>query len=859
MKGNSMPDGGTPPHSQPLPLSEAHARWLEDKRKIPCELAAELRIGSKGPNLVFQYMRGETLLWRQVRIEEASGGKTFRCFAPDGRTLKEAGVRLSFWNEDSLLDTSMPAVPRIITEGQFDTASFLLAGCTHVGSVPNGATEWPDKADVILPDEDPEFAYLWELVGERWQPRGGLATAKQIILATDNDKAGLVLREKLAIRLGRSRCWYVTYPEGCKDANEVLVKHGADAVMDLVADAKPMVPNRLVPFSDIPRSSREVYSFGWEKFDEHFRFSPPQLIIVTGRGNDGKALALDTEVPTPSGWTTMGDICVGDTLYDEQGQPCRVTRISEIRDDRACYKMRFIDGTEIVADADHQWFTSTVAARRSEIAERYRRRKGPRKGGPRSTDQRHKRIKPGVVTTERIAATVMDGKHYNHAVPLASPVAGMDAILPIAPYTLGVWLGDGNSDNGGITAYEEEIREQLVVGGEVLTPWAGKHRYNITGFKTAARAIGILNNKHIPHLYQRAPVAARLALLRGLMDTDGTCDRIGRCEFTSVSERLARDVYELICGLGMRAQLSVGKATLRGRFVSEKYRILFSPSEAVFTLSRKLARQQRPLQRSKRSNHRSIVSCERVPSVPVRCIEVDSPSHLFLVTRSFIPTHNSQWVLSAVANLARLHGLKGAILQFEDDPERAETDLMRYARAWAKDGRSSVEEAAAWVKRMFITIAPSEDDSVDTYDLKWLDEAIHEAVTRHGCRWIVIDPWNEIEHLWGKQDTEATYLNRAIKHLKTLIRRYKIGIFVVNHPTKEGGKMGSVKEISLYDIAGGAVWRNKADVGVIVWADERNRPERDIKVDKSKNFDRYGRPGIVTMRFVKEKSIYECL
>ena len=96
---------------------------------------------------------------------------------------------------------------------------------------------------------------------------------------------------------------------------------------------------------------------------------------------------------------------------------------------------------------------------------------------------------------------------------------------------------------------------------------------------------------------------------------------------------------------------------------------------------------------------------------------------------------------------------------------------------------------------MFKTISPSEDlNEEQDFDLAWLKTVIEEAATRHGCRWILIDPWNEVEHLWGRQDTEAIYLNRALRELKRLGRRFQICIIIVAHPTKEGGKAKSVRE-----------------------------------------------------------------
>ena len=158
-------------------------------------------------------------------------------------------------------------------------------------SVPNGAVDRMGEGD-ILPEEDRRFVYLWERVGDVWRPKGALANTKRIILATDDDKAGRVLREELAIRLGRGRCWYVNYPQGCKDANDVLQKFGKDRgteiLMDMIAEARPIVPSRLVKFSEIPIVKREAVTSGWPELNSHLRIVRPELMVITGPPGDGK-------------------------------------------------------------------------------------------------------------------------------------------------------------------------------------------------------------------------------------------------------------------------------------------------------------------------------------------------------------------------------------------------------------------------------------------------------------------------------------------------------------------------------------------------------------------------------------------
>ena len=97
---------------------------------------------------------------------------------------------------------------------------------------------------------------------------------------------------------------------------------------------------------------------------------PGQMVVIAARPAVGKALALDTLLPTPDGWTTMAEVGVGDHLIGADGRPTRVVAATEIMYDRPCYEVEFDDGTVIVADAEHQWRTTTRAARRQRAETR---------------------------------------------------------------------------------------------------------------------------------------------------------------------------------------------------------------------------------------------------------------------------------------------------------------------------------------------------------------------------------------------------------------------------------------------------------------------------------------------------------
>jgi hypothetical protein len=126
-------------------------------------------------------------------------------------------------------------------------------------------------------------------------------------------------------------------------------------------------PSKIDQSLDVLASYRQVsIPFGIDEDGNEMVWRPaidPHLMVVGSTGT-GKALALDTLVPTPAGWTTMGQIRTGDMVFDEAGAPCRVLMAHDVMVGRPCYRLRFSDGSEIVADAGHLWVTQTLGERR---------------------------------------------------------------------------------------------------------------------------------------------------------------------------------------------------------------------------------------------------------------------------------------------------------------------------------------------------------------------------------------------------------------------------------------------------------------------------------------------------------------
>jgi deoxycytidine triphosphate deaminase len=400
--------------------------------------------------------------------------------------------------------------------------------------------------------------------------------------------------------------------------------------------------NHTAPVIDVKKDLSDLTDLVEIEDGDAFILHPGEFVLgstaeVVGLPDDlvarieGKALALDTEIPTPSGWTMMGELAVGDHVFGHDGEPVPVVAATPPMTGRPCREVEFSDGTTIVADLAHQWFTRT----------RYEARRG-RSGSIR--------------TTEQIEATLRCGRHeYTHRVPRCAPVQYPTAALAVDPYALGAWIGDGTSTKSEITTADAAILEEIGFAGYAVARASGPLAYRIGGaghtrdplteryirndsVSSPLRTMNLLGNKHIPSDYMRADVSQRQALLEGLMDTDGSCDKWGRCEFTTIRPALAAQVHELVASLGFRPVIAVKPAMLNGVDHGPKYDVTFTPDRPVFRLPRKLERQ-------KRSGWfewgRSIVSVRDCGTVPVRCIEVGRQDGLFLASRSFIPTHNS--------------------------------------------------------------------------------------------------------------------------------------------------------------------------------------------------------------------------
>lgn len=400
-------------------------------------------------------------------------------------------------------------------------------------------------------------------------------------------------------------------------------------------------------------------STGWREVDDLLGgLQGGQMIVVGARPRMGKAQPTDARVCTPSGWRRIGDLRMGDLVVGADGRPTRVRGVYP-RGVLPIFTVTTSDGARTRCCDEHLWFTQTRAESRR-----------------------------GVTGAVRDLATIRASLHVpgepgrcNHRVPVVRPVEfaplAPDA-LPLHPYALGLLLGDGSmAANGNAILHnpEPDLQRSLAAHlppGDACEPandgiTCRVKRAVRTGEPSstvrALEALGLRGadsfTKFIPEVYLRASVEDRLALLRGLFDTDGTVIGEHRVEYGTSSPQLRDGVADLARGLG--GLVRIVERVPRFSYLGERkagalsWRMFcFFPGGLVPTASVKHAARA---QRCGRPHdvHRSIESIEPAGDAECVCIEVDADDHLY-VTDDYLVTHNTAAAIAIAEHAATHHG-----------------------------------------------------------------------------------------------------------------------------------------------------------------------------------------------------------
>lgn len=389
------------------------------------------------------------------------------------------------------------------------------------------------------------------------------------------------------------------------------------------------------------KNMRKNLEFRWENSDFLKQYVPTirftdirwewtnvdgKAFIVKGYG--AKALALDSELFTINGRTTIGECKVGDQIFGADGKLTTITAKSEVFH-KPMYRIALSDGRRLKVSEDH---LNPVVINTN----------------PNNTARWEERV---LTTKELLEQPLIHTKKGNlkHrgtsskslvAVKNIEPLQYPEAVLPIDPYTLGAVIGDGRirKDCGSVelTVHKDELPHYhvnipYVFGSLYVDPRSNAVTQSIRGLGKCLKEMELNvrgEQKFIPHEYFLGSVEQRLALLRGLMDTDGTVSETGRLSFTSSSHQLCDDLACLVRSLGGTASL------IRKHSGAEAYRVEMWMTLNPFLLARKAARFV------PKTKHVAVISVERIADEPSQCIAVDNEERQF-VAECYFRTHNT--------------------------------------------------------------------------------------------------------------------------------------------------------------------------------------------------------------------------
>lgn len=333
---------------------------------------------------------------------------------------------------------------------------------------------------------------------------------------------------------------------------------------------------------------------------------------------DFKGFALDTKILTGEGWKTFGELTTNDFVYDGNGVLTKIKNVSQIHYN-PCFRITFNNNATLVCDHEHKWQVKVA-------------------------------VHNGKWLIQDVDTETLFNYHFKQGIPVNIEVISLkqeDIDLPLDPYILGLWLGDGNRTVGTITCENDKIWKEIERRGFSVSvdhnrKTKGAESRTIFGISPHLRKLNLLSNKHIPDLYFRSSHKQRLDLLRGFMDADGYFNKTrNRCSMRTTKEWQRDEFIKLISSLGYRATVIPYKGSGFGKTNIQMYAVDFSPSENPF-----LCRNEDYLEHFKnfdftKSKNLVIKNIEVVDTVPTKCIEVESDTHCYLVGYSFIKTHNT--------------------------------------------------------------------------------------------------------------------------------------------------------------------------------------------------------------------------
>lgn len=413
---------------------------------------------------------------------------------------------------------------------------------------------------------------------------------------------------------------------------------------------------------DVPQTLKKHPFYGFELDPEQKELrdaiwdKEKLIVFANAKSGSGKAQPVDTIIPTPSGDMRLGDIKVGDYVFDRLGNPTKVLGVFPQGLQKA-YRVTLSDGRSTICADEHLW----TYIRNSD--------------GKFITETLN-----SMLTRSVLSGKDTQSSRYN--IPSSCAVKYDEKKFSVSPYVIGVFLGDGCCTCKRLTlsSSDEEIVSNVAkdLGLEYKKYSNKNYNWNFIKNGNIVNTKDIFYNipdmmhtsdmKRIPREYFYGSIDQRRELLCGLLDTDGSisCSSRFNVTYSTINIGLAKDVLKIAYSLGYSATISKDNRSHKyktGACYTVHFRVPSEEKVKMFRLSRKLERAKNASLTDKRRKYYQLpvksiddlgYSCEMV------CIYVDNPEHLYL-TNDFIVTHNTQ-ISFATANLLVEYGLYDGIV-----------------------------------------------------------------------------------------------------------------------------------------------------------------------------------------------------
>ncbi len=367
---------------------------------------------------------------------------------------------------------------------------------------------------------------------------------------------------------------------------------------------------------------REYNTMREMDFAEYIVIREGDLVLVTGVSNYGKGHPDGTPILAPTGWVNVENVKVGDAIFGQDGNPHNVIGVYP-RGVQSCYRFVFDDKSYVDTDSDHLWTIRKT-------------------WGVGKFNWLTKSVKQIISTYGDFSKNAKN----RIEIPMCEPIQFPRQSIPLSPYLLGLLLGDGtlSDTTPRFSTADTELLQAFTSSGFNIGQHPNKYDYSIIGMSDIIGELNIRaksSDKHIPDKYLYNSPDVRLSLLRGLMDTDGSINKRGYCEFTSTSPALVDGVRFLISSMGGRVTpytKSINHYKYRGEIRNGQvsYRLSFAANFNPFSLKRKASLWKPP----SKSRNRRIKHIEYIGEMRTTCLRVDTNDGLY-ITKDCIVTHNT--------------------------------------------------------------------------------------------------------------------------------------------------------------------------------------------------------------------------